>query len=81
VRIEGHTDSQGKREANLKLSQDRANAVLDHLVTVQHVESGRLEAKGFGPDVPVADNKTSAGRARNRRSVFIVAQRKGQTAP
>jgi uncharacterized repeat protein (TIGR01451 family) len=69
VRIEGHTDSTGKRETNLKLSQDRADAVKAYLVK-QKVEAERLKAVGFGPDQPTATNDTAAGREQNRRVEF-----------
>ncbi len=69
--IEGHTDSQGKAEANRKLSQQRAESVRAFLV--QHnVEASRLEAKGYGPDRPAQSNMTAAGREANRRVEFVV---------
>jgi uncharacterized repeat protein (TIGR01451 family) len=69
VRIEGHTDSQGSRDLNLKLSQARAEAVKAYLVK-QKVEAERLKAVGFGPDKPTATNDTPAGREQNRRVEF-----------
>ncbi|MFO0593676.1 MAG: Ig-like domain-containing protein [Myxococcaceae bacterium] len=69
VRIEGHTDSQGKREMNLKLSQARADAVKAYLVK-KGVSPERLHAVGFGPDQPTAPNDTPAGREQNRRVEF-----------
>ena len=71
VVIEGHTDDRGNAEVNRKLSQARAEAVRDYLVS-KGVESARLEAKGFGPDRPIASNKTERGRAANRRVAFII---------
>jgi outer membrane protein OmpA-like peptidoglycan-associated protein len=76
LRIEGHTDDRGGRGRNLALSQRRAEAVRDHLITVHRIVAVRLMAQGFGPDRPVASNKTTAGRARNRRSEFIIVERK-----
>jgi OmpA-OmpF porin, OOP family len=64
--IEGHTDNSGVAEKNVVLSQDRANTVLAFLKS-KGIDEARLTATGFGPDQPVADNKTVAGRAKNRR--------------
>lgn len=66
VEIQGHTDSTGSHDHNMKLSQARANSVLSFLVA-QGVDAQRLSAVGFGPDQPVASNDTREGRARNRR--------------
>ncbi|MGN7811441.1 OmpA family protein [Flavobacterium johnsoniae] len=65
--IEGHTDNTGSAKINDKLSQDRANAVLNALVE-RGVNPENLEAKGFGSSQPVASNKTAAGKAQNRRT-------------
>jgi outer membrane protein OmpA-like peptidoglycan-associated protein len=73
VRIEGHTDDQGDNAKNQQLSQARAESVRDYLVKAG-VDAARLEAIGFGEDQPVATNKTSAGRAENRRVVFKVTE-------
>ena len=67
--IQGHTDNFGGAAPNLSLSQKRAEAVKAYLVAAG-VDGGRLTAKGFGLTVPVADNQTAEGRARNRRVVF-----------
>ncbi|MFT3680636.1 MAG: OmpA family protein [Ferruginibacter sp.] len=64
--INGHTDNTGKSEKNQALSENRARAVYDYLVK-KGVESSRLVSAGFGQDQPIADNKTAAGRAKNRR--------------
>ena len=69
--IEGHTDDRGNAEANRKLSLARAEAVKGYLVS-KGVEPSRLEAKGFGPDRPIASNKAEKGRAANRRVEFII---------
>lgn len=71
--IEGHTDWQGTDEYNLKLSQQRAQAVVDWLVQ-KGIQGSRLEAKGFGESKPVADNSKPDGRALNRRVEIAVAQ-------
>jgi len=71
VRIEGHTDSTGAAAFNERLSQERAEAVRDHLVK-HGVEPERLEAKGFGMSQPIADNDTDEGREKNRRVEFKI---------
>jgi outer membrane protein OmpA-like peptidoglycan-associated protein len=65
--IEGHTDSIGSARANQGLSERRAQAVKDHLVSRYGVEASRLGAVGFGPNRPRENNATIEGRARNRR--------------
>jgi outer membrane protein OmpA-like peptidoglycan-associated protein len=69
--IEGHTDNTGDKTKNLTLSQKRADAVKNYLVK-KGIDASRLTAKGFGDTVPVADNKTADGRAKNRRVEFKV---------
>ncbi|MBL8916117.1 MAG: OmpA family protein [Archangium sp.] len=69
VRIEGHTDSQGKHDKNVKLSQARAEAVKAYLVK-KGVAPERLKPVGFGPDQPTATNDTPEGREQNRRVEF-----------
>ncbi len=64
--IDGHTDTQGKPDKNQTLSENRANSVKTYL-TGKGVDASRLFAAGHGQDIPVADNKTAAGRAKNRR--------------
>jgi len=71
LRVEGHTDNQGKAAANRSLSDRRAKKVRAFLVEAG-VEASRLEATGYGPDRPVASNKTATGRARNRRVDFVI---------
>jgi OmpA-OmpF porin, OOP family len=67
--IEGHTDNQGDAAANKKLSQDRADAVKAYLVG-KGINADRLKSIGYGQEIPVADNKTDAGRKKNRRVEF-----------
>jgi outer membrane protein OmpA-like peptidoglycan-associated protein len=74
LRIGGYTDNQGDASANLKLSQERADAVMQQLVGMG-VDPSRLDAKGYGEDHPVADNSTDAGRAMNRRISMRVMQK------
>ncbi|HZI03214.1 MAG TPA: OmpA family protein, partial [Archangium sp.] len=69
LRIAGHTDNRGARDYNIKLSQDRAEAVRRFLIE-RGVEASRLEAKGYGPDRPIASNDDAAGRQKNRRTEF-----------
>ena len=64
--IEGYTDNTGKAAANKKLSQKRADGIKDYMIK-QGIEAGRLTATGFGPEQPIASNKTEEGRAKNRR--------------
>jgi len=64
--VTGYTDNVGNAQKNLKLSQERANAVKAYLVK-NGVAAGRINAKGAGADAPIADNATSDGRAKNRR--------------
>lgn len=78
VKITGHTDSTGSRETNLALSEARAEAVRDYLVE-KGIDAGRIETEGVGPDAPVADNATKAGRAKNRRIEFKVITAAGGT--
>lgn len=73
VELSGHTDSRGKKEANLKLSQQRAQAVVDYL-SKAGIDSKRMKAQGYGDSQPVAPNKTADGKdnvegmAKNRRT-------------
>ncbi len=67
--VEGHCDSVGAAQYNMVLSQKRANSVRDYLVS-RGIASSRLTPKGYGFSQPIADNKTPAGRAQNRRVVF-----------
>ncbi len=69
LEVQGHTDNTGDHDANVKLSDDRAQAVRNYLVS-KGIAAERIIAKGFGPDQPAADNKTAAGRAKNRRIEF-----------
>jgi outer membrane protein OmpA-like peptidoglycan-associated protein len=64
--IDGHTDNTGTPEKNQMLSENRANAVKNYLVS-KGIAEARLTAAGHGQDAPIADNKTAAGRQKNRR--------------
>ncbi len=69
VEIQGHTDSVGSEEYNLKLSQKRAEAVKRVLVEKFGISPDRIIAKGYGESMPIAPNDTEEGRAKNRRVV------------
>jgi outer membrane protein OmpA-like peptidoglycan-associated protein len=66
VQVSGHTDVRGTRARNLKLSVARARTV-ETFLEANGVPPTQVTSKGFGPDVPIASNKTAAGRAKNRR--------------
>ena len=71
ISVEGHTDSTGSPDFNRKLSQQRAESVAKYLSS-KGVKAARMEPKGFGPDRPIADNETDAGREANRRVEFNI---------
>jgi outer membrane protein OmpA-like peptidoglycan-associated protein len=71
VEIQGHTDNVGKDEDNMKLSQDRASEVRKYLIS-KGIDQARLSAKGYGPTMPVADNASDEGKAKNRRTSLKV---------
>ena len=73
VRIEigGHTDDQGSDEYNDRLSENRAKAVYDYLIS-RGIPASRLSYAGYGKRKPIADNSTEAGRAENRRTEFRI---------
>jgi OOP family OmpA-OmpF porin len=77
LRIEGHTDSDGDDNMNLKLSGERALAVVAYL-TAQGISRDRLLAVGFGETKPVAPNDTKEGKEQNRRTEFHMAQIEGK---
>ncbi len=70
--IEGHTDSDGDFDLNRKLSEERAEAVMNRLISMG-IDPGRLTSKGFGESKPVAPNDTPEGKASNRRVEFVKA--------
>jgi outer membrane protein OmpA-like peptidoglycan-associated protein len=71
IKVIGHTDSDGSEEANLKLSQKRAEAIKTYLITNFNVASSRISTEGKGESQPIASNSTSEGKAKNRRVEFI----------
>ncbi len=72
VMVEGHTDTSGSRQANLRLSRRRAETVARTLEKMQGWDKNRISTEGLGPDRPVALNDTAQGRARNRRIDLIM---------
>jgi outer membrane protein OmpA-like peptidoglycan-associated protein len=70
LRVEGHTDNVGNRDANQKLSEARAAAVVNWLVG-HRVDKSRLAVQGFADTKPVDDNNSEAGRAKNRRVELV----------
>ena len=71
VYVVGHTDTVGMLDANMKLSQERAEAVVQALVKTHAIAAARLKSFGNGPYAPVASNDSEAGRARNRRVELV----------
>ncbi len=71
LKLSGHTDSKGSEEFNMQLSNNRANAVKDYLVS-KGVDGNKVEAIGFGETQPIETNKTEKGRQANRRVAFIL---------
>ena len=69
IEVSGHTDSQGRESMNLTLSQTRAEAVVDALLS-RRVLTAKVLAKGYGETKPIADNGTEEGREANRRIEF-----------
>lgn len=77
VVIEGHTDSVGAADYNLRLSDQRAKAVRDAIIE-RGVDADRMEAIGYGESRPIASNKSRKGRAANRRVEFVIVQEEGK---
>jgi outer membrane protein OmpA-like peptidoglycan-associated protein len=73
IEVQVHSDAQGDAQRNTVLSQARAEAVAKYLIG-KGVEAARLSAKGYGPSMPIADNSTQEGRAKNRRVEFKVVK-------
>ncbi len=73
MEIGGHTDSQGREEMNQQLSKQRADAILEALQS-RRVLTGNLTTKGYGEEVPIADNGTEEGREANRRIEFTLVE-------
>jgi outer membrane protein OmpA-like peptidoglycan-associated protein len=80
IEVQGHTDDRGVRPQNQILSQARADAVMKALIR-RGIDKGRLIAKGYGQEVPIADNKTEEGRQKNRRVQFNIIEKQPKAAP
>lgn len=74
IAIQGHTDNVGNETDNLTLSDNRAKAVMSFLVELG-IDANRLTAKGYGASKPVASNTTEAGKAKNRRTEFVITSK------
>lgn len=70
--VAGHTDSVGSNSYNYELSRRRAESIAAYLTTERKIDPARLVVVGYGDSAPVADNRTSAGRAKNRRVEILV---------
>lgn len=68
--VEGHTDSDGDDASNMKLSEVRANAILDRIVNLG-IDGSRLTSKGYGESKPMTGNDSPEGKAQNRRVEFV----------
>ncbi len=77
IEVQGHTDNRGVRLQNKLLSQQRADAVMKAMIK-RGIAPSRLTAKGYGQDVPVADNTTDEGRQKNRRVQFTILEKKAK---
>lgn len=75
IEIQGHTDDRGGKKLNERLSEERAKAVMQALIK-RGLEADRLTAKGYGQDKPIGDNKTTDGRAKNRRVQFVILEKR-----
>jgi len=71
IEIQGHTDSKGSDDYNMKLSERRASSVANYL-RGRGIANGRIKIKGYGETAPVASNETESGRAENRRVNFLI---------
>lgn len=71
IQISGHTDSDGDHDKNVDLSRRRADSVKAYFVG-KGVDADRIQTRGVGPDEPIADNKTAAGKQKNRRIEFKI---------
>ena len=78
--VEGHTDSTGSEDYNLQLSEKRAMAIQNELIS-QNVDPARIQIIGFGEAKPIADNSTESGRQLNRRVEVVIVPPPAEEAP
>lgn len=71
VEVQGHTDSRGNDAYNMRLSQQRADAVREYLITRGNIAGNRMTSRGYGETRPIDSNRTEVGRAANRRVEFV----------
>jgi len=71
IYVVGHTDSDGNLDLNMGLSKDRANSVVQELVSVYEIDSSRVKPYGVGPLSPVESNDTDQGKSKNRRVELV----------
>ena len=74
IQIQGHTDNIGNDAENMKLSENRARSVYNYLV-LKGISAKRLTYHGYGKTMPVAENDSEEGRAKNRRTVFVITKK------
>ena len=74
VALQGHTDNKGDPGSNMILSENRAKTVSDYLLSLS-IDKSRITFKGFGETKPIASNVSEEGRAKNRRTVFVVTSK------
>jgi len=74
IELSGHTENRGEHKQLVKLSEDRVKAVMDYIVS-KGISATRITGKGYGPDKPLADNNTEAGRMLNRRVEFKIVKK------
>ena len=74
IQIQSHTDNIGNDADNLWLSDNRSRSVYNYLVD-RHIDPARLSYRGFGETDPVAPNDTEDGRAKNRRTCFVITKK------
>ncbi|HMK73318.1 MAG TPA: OmpA family protein, partial [Myxococcaceae bacterium] len=72
IEVDGYTDSTGSMATNMKLSQARADTVMNDIIKDGGIPADRITAVGKGPDNPIGDNKTAAGRELNRRVEILL---------
>ena len=74
IEVQGHTDNIGNRKDNLTLSENRAKEVYNYLVE-NRINANRLKYNGYADTKPIAENSTETGRAKNRRTVFVILEK------